>query len=50
MLNSLTIEEIEQMRNASRHTAQLFNADKEMRKMLELYRELFKSANSERKA
>jgi glycosyltransferase involved in cell wall biosynthesis len=39
-LNSLNPEQIEQMREASRRTALLFNADSEMAKMLDLYRSL----------
>ncbi|MEO8287245.1 MAG: glycosyltransferase family 4 protein [Chloroflexota bacterium] len=46
-LNSLTAEEIARMREASRSTAQLFNADREMGKMLELYRHLFDDSDNQ---
>jgi glycosyltransferase involved in cell wall biosynthesis len=49
-LNSLTIEQIRQMREASRRAAQLFNADTEMSKMLKLYRGFFDTEGGKLKA
>jgi len=40
-LNSLSVGEIEQMRECSRQAARLFNADSEMSKMLALYSKVF---------